>query len=121
MTAPPSSRLEFARRCALDFGMQVFMGDVDAAALSREAGLLAAAADGGGDATAVPTDVRKREDVVRLLEAAQAAGYGCVDAALFNAGVLGAGVSAGFALSFCTPFGHHSRPASTSDSRAAHY
>jgi NAD(P)-dependent dehydrogenase (short-subunit alcohol dehydrogenase family) len=86
--------LEMAHRCVLSFGMHVIMGDVDAAGLSREVerlnGLVGAK---GGGATGVLTDVRKREDVVKLLEAGQKAGGGSVDVALFNAGVLGGGVN----------------------------
>eukprot|EP01046_Picozoa_sp_COSAG06_P044333 COSAG06_NODE_5958_length_3184_cov_1.579903_1_plen_144_part_10 len=89
--------LEFARRCAVEYGMHVAMADIDAVELAREAEQLSAsAAASGGSATAVPTDVRLREDIEHLLSVAQSlggeAGAGCVDAALFNAGVLGAGV-----------------------------
>ena len=88
--------LEFARRCCADFGMHVVMGDVDGEALERAAAelQLTAAAKGEGSALAVTTDVRKREDIEALLAAARSATpEGCVDAALFNAGVLGAGVN----------------------------
>jgi len=90
--------LEFATRCAVEYGMHVAMADIDAVELAREAEQLSAsAAASGGSATAVPTDVRLREDIEHLLSVAQSlggeVGAGCVDAALFNAGVLGAGVN----------------------------
>ena len=79
--------LEFARRCVVDYGMTCIMGDVGGDALAAAAAELTSAAD-GGSALAVPTDVRKRDDIEALLAAAQgASSSGCVDAALFNAGV----------------------------------
>lgn len=102
--------LEFARRCVLEFGMTVLLADVDAAGLQREVDRLNEEIndgdrdDGGikigskdpenGRAIAVPVDVRKRADYVRLLERARrASSSACVDVCLLNAGVLGAGVN----------------------------
>eukprot|EP00588_Corethron_pennatum_P011563 CAMPEP_0194275544 /NCGR_PEP_ID=MMETSP0169-20130528/8350_1 /TAXON_ID=218684 /ORGANISM="Corethron pennatum, Strain L29A3" /LENGTH=303 /DNA_ID=CAMNT_0039019029 /DNA_START=98 /DNA_END=1009 /DNA_ORIENTATION=- len=84
--------LEFARRCALSFGMIVVMADVDGNTLEREAHRINAATP--GRALPVRADVRRRTDAVRLLDVARNASPGrCVDAVLLNAGVGGAGVS----------------------------
>lgn len=87
--------LEFSRQCVVSFGMYVLMADIDKAGLVREVERLNSTRKNGsgGRAIAVPTDVRKRADFVRLLEIAQRTSRsGCVDVCLFNAGVLGAGV-----------------------------
>jgi len=78
--------LEVARRCAKDFGMKVVLADIDGETLERHAREL------GG--IAVVTDVRKRDDVERLLSASQGASAdGCIDFLLLNAGVGGDGVT----------------------------
>lgn len=84
--------------------MTVLLADVDTKRLMHEVGRLNNENNHNthnnnsndpqnGYAIAVPMDVRKRTDFVRLLERAQQASPSrCVDVCLFNAGVLGAGV-----------------------------
>jgi len=96
--------LDFSRRCVLEFGMTVLLADVDTKRLMHEVERLNnnnknssnnnISKGKTGHAIAVPMDVRKRTDFVRLLELAQRASpSSCVDVCLFNAGVLGAGVN----------------------------
>jgi NAD(P)-dependent dehydrogenase (short-subunit alcohol dehydrogenase family) len=74
--------LALAERCVGE-GMKVVLADVEAAELERQAARLAGA---GAEVLALPTDVARAEDVVRLAEASLAR-FGAVHLVCNNAGV----------------------------------